>query len=112
HGVLQIEEILPVAQRVKLCGDSAHDRDDDVVTDVGVNGSQGVNSLHHASHISCRESSRATGVSEDSQSACASLICRSTSTGSVKCEYGISRAFNPGSVKRPPCVCHGSRSPM
>src|SRR5437016_7045061 len=111
HCVLQIEEVFPVAKRVKLRSDCAHDRDDDVVFDVGVKSAYRVDSLHHASHMSCRESSSATGVSDDSASACASPICRSTSAGFVKWSYGMSSAFSTGSVKRPPCVCQGVALP-
>src|SRR6267142_2007198 len=86
---LEVKKVLPVAQRIKLCRNRAHDRDDDIVFDVWIEDPQRLDSLHHASHINCRESSRATGVSDDSASVWASLICRSTSVGLVRWSYGI-----------------------
>src|SRR5207248_10657370 len=62
HGVLQIKEVGPVAERVQLGGNCAHDGYDDAVLETVVDGAQTFQALHQASsHINSRVSSSATG---------------------------------------------------
>ena len=71
HRVLEIEEVRPVADRLHLGGDGAHDRDEHAPVELGVDRFDRVAALHASSHIRSRQSSSATGRLADCASVCA-----------------------------------------
>ena len=75
--MLEVEEVGAMADRVQLGCDGAHDGDDDLVLQLGIDRLQGIDAQHgYSSHISSRVSSTATGESEAWASVCASLMRR------------------------------------
>ena len=68
HGVLQVEEALPVSQGVQLHRHGAHVGDHDAVFEQRIDGLQRLDALHHSSHISSRVIRSATGLRELSAS--------------------------------------------
>src|SRR6266446_764017 len=61
HGMLQIEKIGAMTDRLELGWQRAHDGDDQTFFKVGVNGAEAIDAQHHSSHIRSRVRSRATG---------------------------------------------------
>ena len=61
HGVLQIEKIGTMAERLEFGGQGSHDGDDETVFEVGINRAKAIEAQHHSSHIRSRVRRRATG---------------------------------------------------
>src|ERR1700689_5221297 len=109
--MLQVKEIRAVTQRVQLGRDCSHDRDDQRVFELRINGPKTIEAEHHSSHMRSRVKRSATGCKLLSARVCACSIRFLTVSAESRNECGIPSARKTGSVALPPCVCHGSRSP-
>src|SRR5438309_8676835 len=97
--MLEVEEVGPMAERVELGRDRAHDGDDGAVLELGIDRLQAIDPFHFgSSHIRSRCSSNATGESELCASviACASLDA--TSSGRVRSSCAMCSASSTGRV--------------
>ena len=74
HGVLEIEKVRTMANRLQFGGNGAHDRDHDMLLQARVDRVQRVETPHESSHIRSRHSNRATGLLDDSARVCALAI--------------------------------------
>src|SRR2546421_2732048 len=84
HGVLQVEKIGTVAERLELGGERAHDGDDQAFLEVGIDGAKAIEAKHHSSHIKSRVRRRATGWRLLSARVWASPIRFSTEAGASR----------------------------
>src|SRR5687768_7219783 len=109
--MLQVKEVLAMADRLQLRRDGPHDRDDGAVAESIVDGAQRLDAGHASSHIKSRVSSTATGLFDEYASVSACLMRCATFAGSSRRITGMRSAASTDSVTAPPSVCHGSRSP-
>ena len=99
HRVVEVEEVRPVAQRVKLGRDAAHDGDHRAFTQMVVHRAQALEPRHRpASSISRRVNSKATGASDASAKAIASATCLFTSPASRISSWTTFSASSSGLV--------------
>src|SRR5439155_9402865 len=113
HGVLQVEEVGPVPQRVQLRGHRAHDGHHGALREVAVDGLQALDPLQSggSSHMRSRVSSSATGDSDEWARVIAFPILSPTSSGLDSASHWMFRASSTLRVNFPPSVCQWSRSP-
>src|SRR6188472_1139892 len=111
--MLQVKEVLAVSEVVELLGAGAHDRDHELVLELGIQHANALCPLHTSgSSISSRVSSSATGESELWDSSQPSRIWRPTSFGLLAYSNGMFNARSTPSVTMPPRVCQGCGSPQ
>src|SRR6476620_12312905 len=112
HRVLQIKEVVAVAEIVEFLGARAHDRHNDFIVQLRIEHPDAFGALHSASSMRSRVRSSATGDSELCENVYASRICRPTSFGLRAYSNGMFNARRTPSVTMPPRVCQGYGSPQ